>query len=115
MMADLETVQQKIIAFTPIEILTRTDVAQIAANVYDITCLPFRGILLNLTRGERNERDWAQFHDPLPPLEIVAQTLWMHKRIGSDYKHHFISGSFESLTGLTPTTRRRVCTIRTFC
>jgi hypothetical protein len=66
LMADLESIRQKILSFTPIEILTRRDVAQIASKVYDIVSLPFRGILWNLTRGERNERDWAQFHDPLP-------------------------------------------------
>jgi hypothetical protein len=65
-MLTLESLQQKIIAFTPIEILYRNDVARIASKEYEIVSLPFRGILLNLTRGERNERDWAQFHDPLP-------------------------------------------------
>ena len=63
MSADLNAIQQNILAFTPIEILTRNEVAQIASKECNIVSLPFRGILLNLTRGERNERDWAQFHN----------------------------------------------------
>jgi len=60
-MNDLAAIQQRILAFTPIEILTHDIVAQRASKVYDIVRLPFRGIWLNLTRGERNERDWAPF------------------------------------------------------
>lgn len=50
MMADLEAVQQNIIAFTPIAILARNDVAQIPSNVHDIVSLPIREILWNLRR-----------------------------------------------------------------
>ena len=69
---DLASIQQKIISFTPIEILARDIVAQRASKVYDIVSLPNRGILLNLTRGERNERDWAQFHDPKNLAEALS-------------------------------------------
>jgi len=65
-MADLAAIQKKIISFSPIEILTRDIAAQRASKVYNFFSLPFSEILLNLTRGERNERDWAQFHDPSP-------------------------------------------------
>jgi hypothetical protein len=50
MTADLEAVQQKIIAFTPIEILARNGVAQIPSNVHDIVSLPFRELLWYLRR-----------------------------------------------------------------